>query len=362
MRKTRPRVACSGASRLRSPTPVFARNLSRGPGRMLGVVFVVAFGAGALHGGPAMVYKEVNLVGGWSDQEGWVGESHSLRNSVGLEYFKRLAHDYGDFLTIDIQARVTYATSGAHGERWGLEVHNLWADYKLGLGSTVRFGHFEPAYGAAPSVDTHGTLLQTLAMHDVGFSHDWGVGYRTAVGPWDLETALGLGTGMGLHRRDRSVLFSFRVRKPAGARREYGVSVLYGSVLSGADHRTLPPPDLSDTTTARKRIAAHGLYAWGPFAFMAEATVGRDERDGVAGALGQIDVTVPSLQALTFQGQAWTWGAGLSHERARTSSFSLGATWRLSPSLAVRAAAFRDRPHHGEPDTRIVGQVYYYGR
>ncbi len=333
----------------------------RPPAWMLGVFSFVVVCADLLQASPAL-YKEVNVIGGWSDEDGWVSEFNSLRNSLGVEYFKRLANDYGDFLTLDVQARISSKSSGSHEERWALEVHNLWADWKLGLGSSVRLGHFEPAYCLGPSVDTHGTLLQTLAMTDVGFTHDWGVGYRAAVGLWDLDAALGLGTGMGIHRRDRSLLLPVRLTKPAGTHRQYGFSALYSNVLTSHDHRTIPPPDMSDTTTTKKRIGAHGLCGWGPFVFGAETTVGLNEDDEVAGALGPIDYTIPPLQALTLQGQAWVWSADLARARAQMASFSLGATWRISPSLAVRAAAFRQRSHHGRTDARIIGQVYYYGR
>ena len=150
---------------------------------------------------------EASAVGGYSDGDGWtLNGIGGQTNSIGFEYLARLSGDRGDFLTFDLQTRLSYDPMRPDDEPWAVEVHNAWVEHKLGLGSNVRAGHFEPAFGLERALDTHGTLLQTLIGEDLGFKHDWGVGYRGILGALDVEAAAQLGSGMGIDRRDGSFL------------------------------------------------------------------------------------------------------------------------------------------------------------
>ena len=126
----------------------------------------------------AGITPEVNLMGGYSDQESWIGKKGmSLKNSIGFEYFRIFSNDYGDFLTADLQVRLSYDSIESSDDAWAIEIHNAWLDYKLSLGKIFRVGHFDPAFGLEPLMDTHGTLMQSLAVKNIGFKKDWGVGY-----------------------------------------------------------------------------------------------------------------------------------------------------------------------------------------
>lgn len=328
---------------------------------ILGVCLATA-GAGGLQARTSALYREANLLAGWSNVDGWVGEGNSLKNSVGFEYLGKFADEYGDVLTLNVQARVSYDTSGDDGERCALELHNAWVDYKLGLGKTVRVGHFEPAYGLEPAVDTHATLFQTLAMQDIGFKQDWGAGYRSGLGPLDYEVAAGLGSGMGIARHDGSFLLSARIGPPQNRQLQYGVSALYGEVLVGMPDRTIPHPDFSEKAAVRKRLGADAQYFTGPFALKGEITGGRNNGDEVLGGLVQIDYTLPGLQAVTVHAQGWTWTDDAADAHRRSSSLAVGLSHRLTSTLAVRAAVFGDVERPGGRDTRVFAQVYYYGR
>ena len=123
-------------------------------------------------------YKEAIIIGGYSVNDQWVDEKNRWpKNSVGFEYYKKFSDEYGDFLTLDLQMRMAYDSSEESPDAFGIEIHNAWLEYKLGLGKSIRFGHFDPAFGLEPVLDTHGTVLQTLAPKNIGFKKDWGVGF-----------------------------------------------------------------------------------------------------------------------------------------------------------------------------------------
>jgi hypothetical protein len=133
-----------------------------------------------------ILYREANLIGGYSDRDGWVGKREgALKNSLGFEYYKKFANDYGDFLTADLQMRLTYDSILDGEEAWGIDIHNAWLEYQLGLGKKLVLGHFDIPFGLEPLLDTHGTLFQTLAMKNLGAKNDWGLGYKGILGAFD---------------------------------------------------------------------------------------------------------------------------------------------------------------------------------
>jgi hypothetical protein len=326
-------------------------------------------------GADGTLYGELSLLAGYSEQNRWIGVAGgALKNSAGFEYFGKASNDYGDYLTWDLQARLGYHTRLPSDERWGLEIHNAWVEYKLGLGRNIRAGHFAPAFGLEPNLDTHGTLFQTLAMQDIGYKKDWGIGYRGAASALDYSVALQLGSGMTIDRKDGSFLATARAGSPPGRDLEWGISLLAGDVLESSPMRTLPRPEVSDRSTARRRAGVDARYRRGSFLFLGEATVGTNEasesmaaagsgeKTNVAGVLLQTDYTVPSLQSMVvrFQGRFWTDDTGDSGSRVITAG--LGGSYALVPAWKATLAVFHDlaRPG-GMEDTRVYVQVYYLG-
>ena len=186
--------------------------------RILTTFFLIFVGLLALgdlaSANESLFYKEVNLIGGYSDQDHWVGKSDDLMNSLGFEDYRKFSNDYGDYLTTDLQVRLAYDSLRNSHNAWGIQVHNAWLLYKMNYAAKLRIGHFDPAFGLEPLLDTHGTILQTLAMQDIGFKKDWGVGLEGSLPKFDYKLALQLGSGMGIHRRDDSFLFTSRVGSP----------------------------------------------------------------------------------------------------------------------------------------------------
>jgi hypothetical protein len=317
----------------------------------------------ALADGASSLSFELNAVGGYSDNEEWISEIRgSQRNSVGFEHFRKLANEYGDFLTFDLQARLSYDSSEPGGHAVGLEIHSAWAEYKLGLGRNLRFGHFAPAHGLEPVTDTHGTILQTLAMQDVGFKKDWGVGYRGLLGPFDLSMAAQLGSGMGIQLRDGSFLVSAQVWEPPGDGFRYGLSLLAGRVLPSRGGWTIPSPDFESEAVTKVRAGAAAELTVGSFEFKGELSAGKNGDTGVGGAMLEAGYTPPSIQALTLEAQGRAWSGDLEDADDLASSIALGASYALTRGWTVRAYVIHElsRPG-GAEDTSAVVQAYYFG-
>ena len=310
-------------------------------------------------------YKEAVIVGGYSDQDQWVGErGMGLKNALGFEYFQTFSNEYGDFLKADLQARVSYHTSENSEDAWAVEIHNAWLEHPLDLGKAVRIGHFDPAFGLEPVLDTHGTLLQTLAPQNIGFKKDWGVGYRGLLGDFDVEVAGQLGSGMGLRRRDGSFLLSSRFSTPQGMETQYGVSFMYGRTLQSRQFRTIPVPDLvTGETVTKRRIGFDVQRPVGPFGFKGEIAAGDDDGTTVAGALVEFDYTVPDMQRLKVKLQGTYWSNDWDKRRARDLTVAPVLEYEVTSSLTARLGYFHDfEASNGNEDRVIICQLYYFGK
>ncbi|MBN1869832.1 MAG: hypothetical protein JW847_04570, partial [Candidatus Omnitrophica bacterium] len=243
-------------------------------------------------------YKEVNLIGGYSDRQKWIGKKdEEFKSSLGFEYFRKFANDYGDFLTADLQARASYDSIESPEDAWALAIHNAWLQYNAGLGRKVILGHFDPSFGLEPVLDTHGTLFKTLAHKNIGFDKDWGVGLRGILGDYDYEISAQIGSGMAIRSRDGSHLLSARIGTPQTQEFRYGLSVAYGRVLESMQAQTYPLPELmSDEAMAKRRVGLDAQYLLGSFELKGEAAYGQNNDEPVFGFLPQIDYVIPVHQ------------------------------------------------------------------
>jgi len=308
-------------------------------------------------------YKELDLVGGYSDRDGWIaGKGMSHRTSAGFEYFRKFSNDYGDYMTIDLQARVSYNPREEFDEAWQAEIHNAWLDYKLGLGKSIRIGHFDPAFGLEPVIDTHGTLLQTLALKNIGFKKDWGIEYRGMAGAFDYEVAYSIGSGMGVERMDSSYLITGRVGSRTGGGLEYGLSGMYGDVLKSGKAATFPRPEYEEEAVHKKRVGLDLRQDLGRCGIMGEIAFGQDDKEEVVGCMTEIDYTVPSLQALVLKMQWQLWANNIGRADAIDNTINLGASYSLTRDITLRLAYFHDlQRFNGDEDRMVLLQLYFYG-
>lgn len=310
------------------------------------------------------LYKEANLIGGYSDRDHWIGKKGMLlKNSVGFEYFKKFSNDYGDYLTLDLQVRLSYDSVEDSQDAWGIEIHNAWLDYKLGLGKTLRIGHFDPAFGLEPLLDTHGTLMQTLAIKNIGYKKDWGIGYRGYLGDYNIQAAAQLGSGMGIRAKDNNVLLTTRIGSSDKEDFQYGMSLLYGQTLESLETKTIPVAKLkSDNAVVKKRIGFDTQYTHGAYQWNNEVAFGEDNDSDVLGLWSQVDYTVPSQQNLSFQLQGQYWNNDLNQSDSNDITLGVGMSYAVSSDTTLRIGYFHDLENfRKEEDKLVLLQLYFFG-
>lgn len=332
--------------------------------KVIGILLLLGFSLakGAL-AEQSFFYKELNLICGYSDVEEWIGESQSLKNSVGFEYYKRFSSEYGDYLTTDLQVRLAYDSSESRNDAWAVEIHNAWLEYKLGYGYNLKIGHFAPAFGLEPILDTHGTLLQTIAMKNIGFKKDWGIAMKGSQPKFDYKVAAQVGSGMGIRREDGSFLLSSRIGTPTDRDLQYGLSLLYGEVLESRGMNTFPRADLIyDNALLKKRIGLDGQYLFGPYLFKGEIAYGEDEKRDVLGLWLETDYTMPGRQNCQLEAQLQSWINDLDKSDTDDTTMTLGLSYKLNSNLTLRANFIHDfNLMSGKEDNKFLFQFYYYG-
>jgi hypothetical protein len=307
-------------------------------------------------------YKEATIIGGYSDKNKWVGKKDmDLKNSIGFEYFRKFSNEYGDFLTFDLQMRTSYDSSEDSRDAFGVEIHNAWLEYKLGLGESLILGHFDPAFGLEPVLDTHSTLLQTLAQKNIGYKKDWGIGYKGMLGNFDYQIAAQLGSGMSIQRKDDSFLLTGRISTPVTKQPQLGVSFMYGQTLDAEQSWTIPAPRLSDRSTRKKRIGVDLQCPLGVLDFKGEIAAGDNDGTTAAGGLAEFDYTVPQHQNLKLKMQTSYWSNNWKEKDARDLTLSPVIEYKINSSMTTRLGYFHDIYSSSGKDKMVLLQLYYYG-
>jgi len=317
----------------------------------------------ALADSEGFFYKEANLIAGYSSRDGWIDKNGMMNSSVGFELYRKFSGDYGDFLIADLQMRVAYDSSKNSHQAWGVEIHNAWLEYKFSQYLKIRGGHFAPSFGLEPVVDTHSTLLQTLAEQDIGFNKDWGVQMRGSFPRFDYEASMQIGSGMSVRRQDGSYLATLRIGTPKDRNLQGGFSLLSGRTLETEGMSTFPRNELLSSDAVNKnRIGLDGQYLYGPFLFKGEFAYGRDDKNDVLGYLTEIVYTLPSHQNIEFELQYKSWISNIHVSSSDEPALTLGTTYRLSQSTKLSAAFSHDfGMMDKKPEDRFVVQFYFLG-
>jgi hypothetical protein len=292
--------------------------------------------------GQGFFYKEINLIGGSTDQN----------SSVGFEYYKIISNEYGDYLTTDLQLRLVYDSSEQSADVWNIEIHNAWGEYKLGKGYKLRFGHFDPAFGLEPILDTHGTLLQTMAMKNIGFKKDWGIALKSYLFNYDYEIAVQMGSGMSIRTQDGNYLLSGRIGTSQDTLFQYGISFFCGELFQTEGAGTI----------TKRRIGMDSQYSFGNFLFKGEMAYGENSGQHVLGYWLEMDSTLPSHQNWQFGVQLQSWINDLTMSNSDDSALILGVSHKISSKLTLSMDYSYDiHLMNAREDNKLRLQLYYYG-
>lgn len=318
----------------------------------------------------SLFYYEMNLFHGYSKEKGLYGRENDSAKSIGIENFRKFSGEYGDWLTTDIQLRLAYnsdnvisdktiGTGNPEADALDLELHNAYAKFKLLYGKAdIWLGHYEPAFGQEPQMDTYSTLLQTIDMKNIGFKMDWGTGIRGVFTGWDYHLTATLGSGMGMHFKG-NYLLSGRVGFGETALTDYilGLSVLYGEVVDTTANRILR----SDNLTMKKRAGIDATYLYRSFHVRGEVDYGSNNDKDAAGAWVQVSYIIPEYQKLHIEFQQENWFYNLSEREQYDSTITAGISYKLNGAIRLRFYGARDlHLLSGNLDNRIMVQYYYY--
>jgi hypothetical protein len=314
-----------------------------------------------------LFYKEVNAIGGYSNKEEWIGKTDELSNTVGFEHYGKFSSAHGDFLTTDLQVRFAYDSSENSTNAWSVEIHNAWIEYRASPEVKIKGGHFEPAFGLETVIDAHSTILQTLAMDDIGFTRDWGAEIRGSMPAYDYAAAFQIGSGMSIRREDSSFLVTARVGTPQSEDLRFGVSGLIGNIIESYGMSTFPKNHLlSKDTVFKERIGFDMQYNfWNSFLFKGEAAYGINDKKNVLGYMTEVDYTAPRSQNWSVETQFKSWFNDMKMPQKDDTTFSLCLSYKLSQTVTLRAAVIHDLNMYSSSngrDTRALLQFYYYGK
>ena len=317
----------------------------------------------------SLFYYEMNLFHGYSKEKGLYGRENDSAKSIGIENFRKFSGEYGDWLTTDLQFRLAYnsdnplsedriGTGDPERDALDLEIHNAYAKFKLLYGKAdIWVGHYEPAFGQEPQMDTYSNLLQTMGMKNIGFKMDWGAGVRGVFTGWDYHLTATLGSGMGMHFKG-NYLFAGRIGLGETALTDYnlGLSVLYGDVAAVMGRKLL-----SDNLITKKRIGIDATYLYRSFDIKGEVDYGTDNEKDVAGTWVQVSYILPEYQKLRIEAQHENWFYNLSEGERYDSTITAGLSYKLNGAIHLRIYGARDlHLSSGTLDNRIMVQYYYY--
>lgn len=315
-----------------------------------------------------LFYKELNIIGGYSNKKGWVGKSDTLSNSIGFEHYGKFSSDYGDYLTTDLQVRGAYDSSEPFNKSVSCEIHNAWAEYRANNAIKIKGGHFAPAFGLEPIVDYHSTILHSLIERDIGFEKDWGVELRGSLPSFDYQAAFQIGSGMSIRREDSSFLVTGRVGTSPIQNFQYGISAMVGNVLESMGMSTFPHNHLlSKEGIFKERIGFDCQYDWNSFLLKAETAYGTNETKNVLGYMTEVDYTAPKNQSWGVETQFQSWFNDMKRPQTDDTTFGICLSYKLSQSITLRTAFIHDLNMSGDMfkdgrDTRVLVQFYYYGQ
>ncbi|OQA15456.1 MAG: hypothetical protein BWY64_02869 [bacterium ADurb.Bin363] len=304
----------------------------------------------------ALIYGEFYLLQTVSTGD----DNFNTQDSIGFEAYKKFSGEYGDWGEGDLQFRMTYSplknmiVTPMHADFDSIGqpvIYNAFLNFKGNMGrSNIKIGHFDVPFGLEPDLDTHATLLQTLAMSNFGYIQDWGISLNGQLENIDYEAGIFTGTGDNLLFDRSAYLFSGRITNPVENDLRWGISAAGGKNLRGGNLESL------------WRLGFDTQYVYAQWTFKGEVYGGQTEGHPAYGVLGEIDYMFPG-QNLELELQFQRSSNSTDLPDSDTTALIAGLTYRLSESWYLRTAYSHYFNLPGAMSSDQVGiQFYFYGK
>jgi hypothetical protein len=305
---------------------------------------------------------EMNTVSVYSTHAGEINSSPlAPRTSLGIEWGRKLNTNSERRLVLDsadLLVRFTY--DPIKHKTLPIPV-DVWARFRVGPRDTLRVGHFQVPFGLNPVLEPRSSFLLPLGAYDLGFKWDWGAEYKGSSGVYDYNLAGTIGLGERLQRPDGSYLLAGRIGTPTYKDRQFGISVLAGS-LPGMMMNHLLLPD----KVRRWRIGLDATAMRRPYDVrMAEIFYGQNGGTPVGGVMLAMDHILRRAPHYSVEGQVVAWFSDLSDSRSDNTLVTLALARTLLNTMVVRLVWVHNvHIAMGEPfmgttgDNRVFLQVY----
>jgi len=153
-----------------------------------------------------------------------------------------------------------------------------------------RVGHYEMPFGLEYNLDTNGTLRQYSNGRDLGGKLDWGVTANGKFSWGGYEVSVNRGAGVDWTGDYNTYSFSGRVERNFSYASFLGFSAFYGYLeIPGS-------PKYVDRT----RFGLDANTDFGPFAFLGEVSVGKDDDTETFNLLVEVDIQDKTEQVLAY--------------------------------------------------------------
>jgi hypothetical protein len=299
----------------------------------------------------SLLYLEAQGIIGYSSEEDDIiyNSNHSedvmQKNSLGIDYIKKISGITGDIGTVALQFRTSYNEKSSDVE---LQVYNAYLKAKTQF-ADIWIGHNRIAFGLASYWDTHGDLLQSLPMYGFSYDRDWGVGLIKDTAGGDFQMSLSTGSGMGIRDKGNWLLTS---RVSAGVLNydnyNFGLSLMGGEILDTMGYKLM--------NENPQNIILGGLdfaYNYNNIEQKGEIDFGEITSNTAFAALYRLGFNFLEENRLKLEGQyVYT-----KKEKMDDYAIGGGITYRFTSSLSTRLMYERK---HAMDDHRIVVQVYFY--
>ncbi len=313
---------------------------------------------------------ELSLLGGYDGGEA-VYTVPGQRPGIGFEYYRVFSGEYGDVARMDLQARVTadpegrfespYIVTPFYGNDdlplpavW-LELHNAYVHFKLNQGrNDLWLGHRDVPFGLEPKLDTHSSLLQTIAIDSIGFKKDWGGGVIGRFEHWDYGVSFGLGSGMPIaYSGNWLAAGRVGILDPDRSDIAFGISGLYGEILPTMGLMVMP------VDATEKALGGFDIsLREGRFIALAETLYGKVGDKRVSGAWVRLGADFPDWRWLTANVQGSVFNRDIG---AGNTVYKGGAEINLKYNAAITlSGGYLYSDDNGATEHKVLAHFYYF--